>query len=148
MCTIENGIYINQPEQYEDGMLDTKTGEVVFSYWGTIATEEIPVTEGSHCMVNLVATEEATDIWLQRIAFYDKNGQVLPLTVKNGKIYRVLELQTLYYVCAVPEGAKTVRISMNSPYTNIPRKNFDDYLKNEVLELGITFFDMQDIKLQ
>ncbi len=146
-CELENEIVLNQPEEYTDGNVQDKE-IVVNRYWGAIATDKggdaISLPEGSKCMLSLTAQGETSEVWMVGVAFYDKNGEVVPVTT-NGVSRTTTTIKGLFWTCDLPEEACYIRVSMHSPFTSISRKVFDQSLKDGELELSITVFDLEDV---
>ncbi len=138
---LEKEQIIKSPEQFANRMPNVLTGELEVRYWGTLTTDQegvgIPVKEGALCTVSLKAVQEAADVWLQRLLFYDAEGNL----VKTGK-----ELQSRYYVGQVPEGAATMRVSINSPLRHIPLEGYGGYLDSGELALSVGCFEAEDLK--
>jgi aryl-phospho-beta-D-glucosidase BglC (GH1 family) len=113
-------------------MPNLTTGELENLYWGTLTTTPndsgIPVTAGDKCMINLTTLGEAQDLWLQRILFYDEEGNYL-----SGQ-----ELQMLTYIFEVPENAAYMKISLNSAYRSVQLSQYTEYLSNGDLKLTIS----------
>ena len=137
---IEKEIVLNSPEQFVYFTPNVKTGKLENTYWGTLTTDmkgsAIQVQEGPTCSLSLKAINEAAGIWLQRILYYNAAGAL----VQEGK-----EIQSNYYIGAVPEGAVTMRVSMNSPTINISLENYKKYLTSGNIEVGICFFRPKDV---
>lgn len=138
---LEQEILLNSSKQFAYYMPDIATGELKFTYWGTMTADVvgsgIKVQEGSICSVSLKAVNEASGIWIQRLLFYDANGAL----VQRGK-----EIQSKYYICTVPDNAVTMRVSMNNPNINISLDKYVKYLDNKDIEIGICFFNFNDLK--
>lgn len=138
---LEQEIVLSSPEQFVDKMPNVQTGELLHTYWGTLTTDiegnGIKVQEGKICTVNLDEINGAAGIWLQRLLFYNADGAL----VQTGT-----EIQSGYHICTVPEGAVTMRVSINSPNINISLKDYEKYLKAGDIKLGICLFDPKDIK--
>lgn len=142
------GITYELPDlQVYDNILNFKykmpnltNGELEERNWGTLVTDTesgmIAIEEGTEkCMVSLFRQNRASDIWLQRILFYDREGNYL-----EGK-----ELQSTEYICAIPEGAAYLRVSLNSPKRSITIEEFEQYLEKGQLLLNISCFCIEDI---
>ena len=113
---------------------NTKTGVVEDKYWGTCTTDEngsgMSIPEGSrYCSVNVARKNDADDIWLQRILFYDEDG-----TYISGK-----EVQKIDLILEIPENALYMRVSINSPYRHITWEEYMRYFQDKNLELYICF---------
>jgi aryl-phospho-beta-D-glucosidase BglC (GH1 family) len=121
-------------------MPNLSTGGLSTTYWGTITTTPnygaIPVTAGEMCMINLTTLGDASDIWLQRILFYDADGNYL-----SGK-----ELQKRTYIFEVPENAAFMRISANSAYRSIKLAQYAEYFEKGDLRLGISMPNSSNVK--
>ena len=120
-------------------MPNLSSGAVEKQYWGTITTDiagkGLSVQPVKQCMLSLAVLGDASDIWLQRVLFYDAAGNYL-----SGK-----EIQKLDYICDIPANAVTMRVSMNSPYRSVSWNDYSSYLLNGQMELGISFIDVSDI---
>jgi len=148
-CELENEIVISKPKEYTAGNVQEKE-IVVNRFWGAIATdrdgEAIAVPKGSKCMLSLTAQGETSEVWLVNVVFYDKNGDVVPVTT-NGVSRTTTNIKALFWTCDVPENACYIRVSMHSPFTSIPRDVFHRSLEEGKLELSISVFDPEDVKL-
>ena len=138
---LEKEMIINSPKQFAYKMPNVVTGKLETKYWGTLTTDKngdaIPVKGGSLCTISLKAVNEVAGVWLQRLLFYDAKGNL----VKNGK-----EIQSRYYIGTVPDGAVAMRVSINSPNSNISRENYDKALNNGDIELSVGCFRAEDLK--
>jgi aryl-phospho-beta-D-glucosidase BglC (GH1 family) len=125
---------------YELLMPNLTTGSLEKQYWGTLTTcpdnGAIPVKAGDNCMITLTTLGDAADIWLQRIVFYDAEGNYI-----SGK-----ELQRRTYIFEVPENAAYMRVSMNSAYRTITLKEYTSYLSAGDLKLGISIPTNDNVK--
>ncbi len=148
-CELENEIVISKPEEYTAGNVQEKE-IVVNRFWGAIATdrngEAIAVPKGSKCMLSLTAQGETSEVWLVNVVFYDKNGDVVPVTT-NGVSRTTTTIKALFWTCDVPENACYIRVSMHSPFTSIPTDVFHRSLEEGKLELSVSVFDPEDVKL-
>lgn len=153
-----NGIGYEMPDgnvfesidDFEVGMLSTADGTIISQFWRTLVTSKngkgVPVKEGNIFVASLTATKGASDVWLQRVSFYDKDGNAIKQVKSNGTEVYARELQMVYYVTVVPEGAVSARISMNSPYENIKLADYEKYIADKDLDLQIYSFDMKSLK--
>ena len=138
---LENELILNSPELFVYKMPDLYSGELKKTYWGTLTTDiedsAIKVQAGENCSVNLKAVNEASGIWLQRVLFYDSQGALINVGT---------EIQARYTILSIPEGAVSMRVSMNHPNTSITLENFEKYLNSGDLEMDICFFHTEDLK--
>lgn len=136
---VQDGLFLNNSSQFTLLMPNLQTGALESLYWGTITTEiegaAITVKESKQCILSLAAVGDAGDIWLQRVLFYDADGNYI-----SGK-----EIQKIDYICDIPENAAYIRVSMNSPYRSIKWEQYCSYLENGFLELGICFIDAETV---
>ena len=132
-----NAVVLNQQSQYENKMPNLSSGVLENAYWGTI-TATIPwqQTSVSQCMLSLTATGEASDIWLQRILFYNASGQYL-----SGK-----ELQKKDIIVEVPQGTAQIKISLNSPGRNISWGDYGTYLTTGQLAISVSGTDASQLQ--
>jgi hypothetical protein len=122
-------------------MPNLTTGGLETKYWGTITTipnyyMAIPINAGDKCMINLTTLGDAADLWLQRIVFYDAEGDYL-----SGK-----ELQRRTYIFDVPENAAYMRISINSAYRSVTLAEYTNYLSSGDLQLAISVPSSDNVK--
>jgi aryl-phospho-beta-D-glucosidase BglC (GH1 family) len=121
-------------------MPNLNTGGLETKYWGTLTTypdnSAIPINAGDKCMITLTTLGDAADIWLQRIVFYDAEGNYI-----SGK-----ELQRRTYIFEVPENAAYMRVSMNSAYRTITLKEYTSYLSSGDLKMGISIPTTDNVK--
>ena len=82
-------------------------------------------------MFYLYVDEEASDIWIQRILFYDAQGKYICGT----------EVQKRDYLFTTPDGAATMKVSMNSPYRNISWDEYQNYIENGLLNLSLELYE-------
>ncbi|MDD5901319.1 MAG: hypothetical protein PUC73_10565, partial [Lachnospiraceae bacterium] len=148
-CELPNEIILDHPEDYVDG--NVKDKEIVVNrYWGAIATDEdgeaIAIPKGSKCMLSLTAQGETSEVWLVSVVFYDKNGEIVPISTNNVS-RTTTTIKALFWTCDVPEDACYIRVSMHSPFTSISREVFDRSLLEGKLKLSISVFDLEDVKL-
>lgn len=148
-CELEKEILLTEPEDYANGTVKDK--ELVENrYWGAIATdrngEAIAIPKGSKCMLSLTAQGEASEVWLGNVVFYDKNGEIVPITTNNVS-RTTTTIKSLFWTCDVPEEACYIRVSMYDPFTNILRNVFDQSLEEGKLKLSISVFDSEDVRL-
>ena len=131
----------NKPEQFVYLTPNVTTGELKYTYWGTLTTDmegkPIPVQGGPICTVSLEAKNGAAGIWLQRLLYYNSQGSL----VQQGK-----EIQAKFFIGTVPEGATSARVSMNSPNIDIKLADYESYLNSGDLELILGFFHANDVK--
>lgn len=148
-CELEKEILLTEPEDYANGTVKDKE-LVVNRYWGAIATdrngEAIAIPKGSKCMLSLTAQGEASEVWLGNVVFYDKNGEIVPITTNNVS-RTTTTIKSLFWTCDVPEEACYIRVSMYDPFTNILRNVFDQSLEEGKLKLSISVFDSEDVRL-
>lgn len=132
-----NAVVLNQQAQYENKMPNLSSGVLENAYWGTI-TATIPWQQASvsQCMLSLTATGEASDIWLQRILFYNASGQYL-----SGK-----ELQKKDIIVEVPQGTAQIKISLNSPGRNISWGDYGTYLTTGQLAISVSGTDASQLQ--
>ena len=134
----QGDIVLNQLTQFVLRMPNLKTGAIEEKYWGTLTTNylggSIPIPAGKKCLLYLKRRNEASDIWLQRVVFYDAAGNYI-----SGK-----ELQSTEYMAEVPKNASFMRVSMNSPTRSLTLEQYGVYLMQGDLELNISLFDMKD----
>lgn len=129
----------NNGFQFDLKMPNLKTGAIEEKYWGTITTELIGIPQDTiYCALSLKAVEDASDLWLQRIVFYDAEGNYL-----EGK-----ELQKGEYTFDKPEGAAYMRVSINSPFRSIKMEQYSNYLSQGFLELGCYAISADNIILE
>lgn len=135
----EGDIVLNQIVQYVLRMPNLKTGVVEEAYWGTLTTNlegsAIPVSSDKKYMLHLKRNNGASDIWLQRVVFYDATGNYI-----GGK-----ELQSTEYVAEIPENASFMRVSMNSPTRSVSYEQYEVYMNQGDLEVSICFFDEKNV---
>lgn len=135
----EGNIVLNQAVQFVLRMPNLKTGAIEEAYWGTLTTNykggAIPIPEGKNCLLYLKRKNEASDIWLQRVLFYDATGKYI-----SGK-----ELQCTEYMTEIPKNASFMRVSMNSPIRTLTLEQYETYLNQVNLELNICFFDEKNV---
>lgn len=148
--SMPNETLLTSFDQYVSGTLNRENGEIAASpYWGTLVTDidgkGIPVKSGDTCAVSLNVSGEAADVWLQYLAFYDSDGNVVGQVQDDGSTTFVKGLLSVYYTCTVPDNASYVRISMNSPYTNIKMNQYETFMNNGNIQLGIYFFNEENI---
>lgn len=138
---LEDGMVFDKIEQFVYRTPNIKTGKLENTYWGTLTTDDqgggIGLQEGTRCTLSLKSRDEAASVWLQRLLFYDASG----VLVQNGK-----EIQSKYLIYKIPEGAATMRVSMNSPNINISQANYMKYFMEDKLELVIRCFKASDLK--
>lgn len=148
-CEIEDEIILSQPELFTDGSVQDEE-IVVNRFWGAIATDSdgtaIAIPKGRKCMLSLTAQGETSEVWLGNVVFYDKNGEVVPITT-NGVSRTTTTIKALFWTCDVPEEACYIRVSMYSPFTSISREVFDQSLQDGKLKLSVSVFDLVDISL-
>lgn len=137
---VKDEIVINNISQVSLKMPNLQNGILEDKYWGTIVTDisgnGINVAGKKNCIISLNAINEATDIWLQRVLYYDELGNYI-----GGK-----ELQLNTYICKIPEGTAYIRVSMNSPTRSIKYDQYSEYLLKEKFKLSICLFNEEDIK--
>lgn len=148
-CELENEILLAEPEDYANGNVKDKE-LVVNRFWGAIATdrngEAIAIPKGSKCMLSLTAQGETSEVWMVSVVFYDKNGEIVPITTNNVS-RTTTTIKALFWTCDVPEEACYIRVSMHSPFTSISRDVFDESLEDGKLRLTISIFDLEDVEL-
>lgn len=129
---VNHVLSINNSECYELKMPNLSNGIIEKQYWGTITTREmIPVTGGKKYLFYLYADEDASDIWIQRILFYDAQGKYICGT----------EVQKRDYLFTVPDGAEVMKVSMNSPYRNISWNLYQKYVDSGLLYLSLELYE-------
>ncbi len=126
--------YCLQEASFIYKMPNLKNGTMEDKYWGTCTTDQngsgVSIPAGSrYCSVNIARKNEADDIWLQRVLFYDKDGEYI-----TGK-----EIQKIDLLMEIPENARYMRVSINSPYRHIEWANYQQYFAEGDLELYICF---------
>ena len=130
---------LNDIGQFVLRMPNLKNGEIEEKSWGTLTTDfsgdAIPVNAGDNCIISLERKNEATDIWLQRVTFYDAAGNYI-----SGK-----ELQSAEYMDRVPEDAAYMRVSINSPIRSLSYEQYGAYIANNDIELNISFFGVSNV---
>lgn len=140
---IEREVILNKAEQFVYRIPNLDTGELEYTYWGMLTTDiegsAIQVQEGTTCSVSLKTINEASGIWLNELFFYDAEGAL----VKAGE---KLQWHSGYYIGTVPEHSVTMRVSITNPDINIPLEDFEKYLSNGEIEVGICFFNLHDVK--
>lgn len=116
------------------------------TYWGTIVSDFFPVIAGSTLTAMVTRSGAATtdQIALANIVFYNENKDYL-----SGI---ATQYQTLTFNKIVPDDAKFVRVSLNSPSKNVPSATYAQYLSSGILELSISNYSVEmitpvDIKL-
>lgn len=123
---VEEEKIFNNASQFELKMPNLQTGAVEEQYWGTIITGLIEIPQDTvYCALSLKAVGEASDLWLQRVVFYDEDKNFL-----GGK-----ELQKGDYACEKPENAEYMRVSINSPFRSTKMEQYSRYLRQGLLEL-------------
>lgn len=137
---ISEQAYQLREESFIYKMPNMKTGEPEDKYWGTCVTDDggrgMSIPEGSkYCSVNVARKNEADDIWLQRVLFYDKDGNYI-----TGK-----EIQKIDIILEIPENACYMRVSMNSPYRHIKWQEYRRYFSEGDLELYICFVEEAEL---
>ncbi len=136
---VNGEMILNNIDQFVLRMPNLKTGVLEQQYWGTLTTNvaggAISVPAKKNGMVTLKAENGATDVWLQRILFYDATGNYI-----CGK-----ELQSTEYVFDIPAGAAYMHVSMNSPTRTITYEQYGVYVNGGDIELSISFFDEGDV---
>ena len=137
---LENETVLDDMSQFVYLMPNNSTGLLENKFWGTITTNQdgkgIKVSDGSYFSVSLSVDGEASGVWIQRILFYDKEGKL----IGSGT-----EVQSKYYIGTVPEGAAYVRISFNSPRSNIAENTYAEWLRTGLMRANIHFFDLDDL---
>lgn len=148
-CELAQEVILAQPECFTDGSVQDEE-IVVNRFWGAIATDcdgaAIAIPKGSKCVLSLTAQGETSEVWLGHVAFYDKNGEVVPVTT-NGVSGTTTTIKALFWTCDVPEEACYIRVSLYSPFTSISREVFDQSLQDGKLILSVSVFDLEDIGL-
>lgn len=148
-CELAHEILLAEPENFTDGSVQDKD-IVVNRFWGAIATdrngEAIAIPEGSKCMLSLTAQGETSEVWMGSVAFYDINGEVVPISLNNVSV-TTATIKALFWTCDVPEEACYIRVSMYDPFTNIQRDVFDQSLEEGKLKLSISVFNLEDAGL-
>ena len=130
-------VVINSKDQFVLKMPNLTSGQLEDAYWGTITSGFAWSSSSSgKCMLSLTALNEANDIWMQRILFYDAASNYI-----SGK-----ELQKKDAIVDIPAGTAYIKISLNSAYRNITWENYASYLKNGLL--AITVSDTSPEKLK
>ncbi|MBQ8547413.1 MAG: cellulase family glycosylhydrolase, partial [Lachnospiraceae bacterium] len=146
-CELDNEIILANPENYTAGGVREKE-IVVNQFWGSFTTdsegEAIAIPKGSKCMLSLTAQGETSEVWLGNVVFYDKNGEIVPVTTNNVS-RTTTTVKALFWTCDVPEEACSVRVSMYSPFTSIPGDVFNQSLQDGKLKLSISVFDLEDV---
>lgn len=136
---VQGELLLNQSNQYVLKMPNLKTGAIEDKYWGTLTTDlngaAIQIPEGKSCIICLKAINDATDIWLQRVVFYDAAGNFI-----SGK-----EIQNTDHIADIPSGAVSMRVSMNSPTRTISYEQYGTYMRQEDLELSVCFYDINNV---
>ena len=118
-------------------MPNLSTGAMDTATWGTIVTNAgVAVTPGGTCTLSLKATGAATNLWLQRILFYDASGNYI-----SGK-----ELQSMGILVDIPANAVYARVSVNNPYRSVTLAEFDQYFKAGLLELDVGSFTIGEVR--
>lgn len=129
---VNHVLSINDSGYYELKMPNLSNGIIETQYWGTITTKEmIPITGGRNYLFYLYVDEDASDIWIQRILFYDARGKYICGT----------EVQKKDYLFTTPDGAATMKVSMNSPYRNISWDEYQNYIENGLLNLSLELYE-------
>jgi len=149
-CELAQEIILARPECFTDGSVQDEE-IVVNRFWGAIATDcdgaAIAIPKGSKCVLSLTAQGETSEVWLGHVAFYDKNGEVVPVTTNNVS-GTTTTIKALFWTCDVPEEACYIRVSLYSPFTSISREVFDQSLQDGKLILSVSVFDMEDVSLE
>lgn len=136
---VQNEIVLNEGKHYVLKMPNLQTGAIEDKYWGTLTTDisgsGISVSAGKEVIVCLNAINEATDIWIQRVLFYDAEGHYI-----SGK-----EIQKMDYLVTIPSDAATMRVSMNSPTRTISLEKYNKYLQQGDLELSVCIYNRDNV---
>lgn len=137
---------INSIDQITYLTLNKDSGLLSNTYWGTIVSDFFPVIPGNTLTVMVNRTGNATtdQIALANIVYYNENHDYISGTS--------VSYQALSYTRTVPDDAKYVRVSANSPSKNITKDTFTQYLSSGILELSISNYSVDiitavDIKL-
>jgi hypothetical protein len=119
--------------------LNKDSGLLANTYWGTIVSDFFPVIAGSTLTAMVTRSGAATtdQIALANIVFYNENKDYMSGTATA--------YQTMTYNKIVPDGAKFVRVSLNSPSKNVPSATFAQYLSSGILELSISNYSVEMI---
>ena len=124
-------------DSFDLKMPNLGSGIIESAYWGTITTNtKIQISENaSECILTLFSDGDATDIWLQRLLFYDSNGNYI----------KGYEIQAWNFTADIPDGAAYYIVSMNSPYRNISKETYAGYFSSGSLILYATTYNQSDI---
>lgn len=120
--------------------LNTTTGTVKNTYWGTLTTDFIPVLPGNTltASVNVSGAAATAKISLATIVFYDSDYAYIS---GSNVAYQVFNVNK-----TVPEGAVFARVSINSPHNNVTQNSYTTYINTDVLQFSVENYSLASIE--